>query len=108
MENQNEQEFVQVEEDINISEPVEEIIENSESIEEMKDSVEETSEAIGKVIAEQLYVRTGPGKEFDHFMVLGKDTKINIDLDFVNEDFYKIVTFNGTEGYCMKKFIEII
>lgn len=85
---------------------IEEINKTTEEI--VEEPVVKTKEIIGKVIADQLYVRTGPGKDYDHSMILEKNTEVKIDLDNSNEDFYKVSSSNNIDGYCMKKFIEIL
>ena len=108
MEDQNVQEEVVAEEVV--EEPVEEVVEVSEEpvVEEVVEVSEEKTEAIGLITADLLYVRTGPGKDYDHSAILEKNTKVNVDLEYENEDFYKVVTSDGIEGYCMKKFVELI
>lgn len=98
IENQNEQE--------NVVEILEQPIEEVNEIAEEK--IEEVKEVTGRIIAEQLYVRTGPSREFDHSAILEKGTLLNIDLEYDDKDFYKVVTSDGIEGYCMKDFIEIV
>ena len=56
---------------------------------------------------EKLYVRTKPSKESNHITIIPKETEIQINLSESTEDFYKVTTSMGIEGYCMKKFITI-
>lgn len=57
---------------------------------------------------EKLYVREKPGKEFNHVTIISKGTEVQVDkIESTTEDFYKVVTSMGFEGYCMKKFISI-
>lgn len=39
--------------------------------------------------------------------ILNENTELVISLEESTEDFYKVVTATGVEGYCMKKFITI-
>ena len=54
-----------------------------------------------------LNVRTGPSKDFDVICEIPSDSEVEIDESESFEDFYKICTASGVEGFCMKKFIEV-
>ena len=54
-----------------------------------------------------LNVRTGPRKDFDVICEIPSDSEVEIDESESFEDFYKICTASGVEGFCMKKFIEV-
>ena len=71
--------------------------------------VEEVKQlANGRVFdCEQLYVRKEGKKESDVLCIIEKDSEVQINLDESTEEFYKVVTPSGIEGYCMKKFIEV-
>lgn len=56
---------------------------------------------------DKLNVRIESNKDSGVAVILDKSTKIIIDLDNSTDDFYKIITSEGVEGYCMKKFITI-
>lgn len=58
---------------------------------------------------ELLNIRTKGSKDADVLCTIGVNTMVKVDLtvDKEAEEFYKIVTPNGVEGYCMKKFITI-
>lgn len=34
-------------------------------------------------------------------------TKVTIDMDKSTEGFYRVSTFKGVQGYCMKKFVAV-
>ena len=34
-------------------------------------------------------------------------TEVEIDLDYSTDEFYKVCTESGAEGFCMKKFIAL-
>lgn len=56
----------------------------------------------------KLNVRAEAKKEATILCVLDKGTEVTLlDSEEVSEDFYKVCTKDGVEGYCMKKFIEI-
>lgn len=95
-------------EEIVIEEPkteepvVEEIV-----IEEPK--TEEPEAIIGVVTnCVKLNVRALPDKYADILGVINASTELAIFEDESTEDFYKICTSTGLEGYCMKKFITIM
>lgn len=54
-----------------------------------------------------LNVRTGPRKDFDVICEIPSESEVEIDESESFEDFYKICTASGVEGFCMKKFIEV-
>lgn len=54
-----------------------------------------------------LNVRTGPNKDFDVICEIPSESEVEIDESESFEDFYKICTASGVEGFCMKKFIEV-
>ena len=39
--------------------------------------------------------------------VIGKGDKVSVDKDKTTANFYKVVTKDGVEGFCMKKFIKL-
>lgn len=56
----------------------------------------------------KLNLREKPSKDSDVLLILDKDTEVTIDTAAsTTEDFYKVCTSSGVEGYCMKKFITI-
>lgn len=54
-----------------------------------------------------LNVRTGPSKDSDVICEILSKSEVEIDESESSEDFYKICTASGVEGFCMKKFIEV-
>lgn len=57
---------------------------------------------------EKLYVREKGTKESKDLCIITKGSEVKVDLtDTSSEEFYKVVTPTGVEGYCMKKFITI-
>lgn len=55
----------------------------------------------------RLNVRTGPSKDYDVLCELLSNTEVQIDESESSDDFYKICTVAGIEGFCMKKFIKV-
>lgn len=55
----------------------------------------------------KLNLRKEASKDSDVLLVLNEDTELVVDPAESTEDFYKVCTSSGVEGYCMKKFITI-
>lgn len=82
---------------------IEEVIEPTE-----EPVVEEKKDIIGIVDGcDRLNVRKEPSKESDIVCVVDKLTELNIDSEKSTDEFFKVITLSGVEGYCMKKFIKI-
>lgn len=60
----------------------------------------------GIVSCEFLNVRESPSRDSYVLAILNRGTKVAIDFQKSNEDFYSICTEYGIEGYCMKQYIE--
>lgn len=54
-----------------------------------------------------LNVRKRPDINADVAVVIDALTQVVVDLDASTEDFYKVVTSDGIEGFCMKKYITL-
>lgn len=78
---------------------------------ESNTEIEENSEEdvaltlMGKVISARLYVRQGPGVDYDPVTDIPEGTEVLIMND--SEDWYEVVTATGQEGFVMKKHIEL-
>jgi len=105
-----------------VVEPVEEIIEDGgDKIEEVVEPVEEiiepkiiiedgieNNEIIGKIINfDKLYVRKEANKDSEPVGIVSKEDDLSIDKVHSTDEFYKVVTSNGLEGYCLKEFVKI-
>ena len=55
----------------------------------------------------KLNVRKAPNASADVVCIIAGGAEVVIDEDESSEDFYKICTVSGVEGYCMRKFIAI-
>ena len=130
MENNNIEELNQ-----NIEESTEEVKENAEQVEETINEIEESTnkteevteevtepevivpsiennvennEVIGKISGfEKLYVRKEASKDSEPIGIITSETVLTIDEENSTEDFYKVTTNEGLEGYCVKKFVKI-
>lgn len=101
-----------------ITEESDEIIKNPEEVTETpevanpeeftKTNIDEANEVIGKIDGfEKLYVRSQADKESEPVGIVNTLDELYIDLEKSTEEFYKVLTSNGLEGYCIKKFVKI-
>ena len=56
----------------------------------------------------KLNVREEPSTAADIVCVIDNLATVLIDEEESTEDFYKVCTENGAEGFCMKKFIKLV
>lgn len=106
-------ESVKVEESMNAVEP---IIEDAPTVEtgvetvtEQEPMIEESEPVIGVVTdCTRLNVRECPHSTAMVLGVITAATELIIIEEESTEEFYKICTSAGLEGYCMKKFITIM
>lgn len=81
-------------------EEVQEIVDESQN--------EETVPTVGFVDGcECLRIRKESNVDSEELCIINKSSEVVIDLENSTEDFYKVKTSEGVEGYCMKKFITI-
>lgn len=109
----------QVEETINkVEEPTNEIEETTVEVtkevteqEVIVPSIEnnvENNEVIGKISGfEKLYVRKEASKDSEPVGIVTDKDDLSIDVAHSTDDFYKVITSNGLEGYCVKEFVKI-
>ena len=109
----------QVEETINeVEETTNEIEETAEEVtdevtepEVIVPSIEnnvENNEVIGKISGfEKLYVRKEASKDSEPVGIVTDKDDLSIDVARSTDDFYKVITSNGLEGYCIKEFVKI-
>ena len=92
----------------------------TESVEQVETSIDETpietepveqlteSEPVeGTVGCEKLYVRSDATVDSEPIGVINRDSNVFVYEDESTEEFYKVCTATGLEGYCMKKFISV-
>lgn len=100
MSNKNNNEFTNERiSDENASTAKEAIIEENEN---MTENV--ISEITGVVVAPLLNVRDSKANVISE---IDKGTKVVIDVNESNDEFYKVRLASGIEGFCMKKYITI-
>ena len=89
-----------------VEETINEVEESTNKIEETKKEV--TEEVIGKIIEfEKLYVRKEASKDSEPVGIVTDKDDLSIDVARSTDDFYKVITSNGLEGYCVKEFVKI-
>lgn len=102
----------EVEESINETEETteevtEEVTEPEVIVPNIEDSVE-NNEVIGKISGfEKLYVRKEANKDSEPVGIVTDKDDLSIDIIHSTDDFYKVITSNGLEGYCVKEFVKI-
>lgn len=75
---------------------------------EQQSTVEETKTIHGVVIdCSKLRVRSEANSNADILCEIKLDTKVIIDEKNSTDEFYKVCTEAGVEGYCMKQFIAV-
>jgi len=55
----------------------------------------------------KLFVRSEAKRDCDPAGVINLNDEVTIDLDNSTDDYYKVITANGIEGYCLKTYIKI-
>ena len=89
-----------------VEETINEVEKSTNEIEETKEEV--TAEFIGKIIEfEKLYVRKEASKYSEPVGIVTDKDYLSIDIMHSTDDFYKVITSNGLEGYCVKEFVKI-
>ena len=91
------------------NESVEEDTETKEEHEtsDLNDNIE-NNEVIGKISGyDKLYVRKEANVDSEPVGIVTKDDDLSIDVVHSTDDFYKVYTSNGLEGYCVKKFVKV-
>lgn len=98
----------EVEESTNETEEVtEEVTEPEVIVPNIEDGVE-NNEVIGKISGfEKLYVRKEANKDSEPVGIVTSKDDLSIDVAHSTDDFYKVITSNGLEGYCVKEFVKI-
>jgi hypothetical protein len=74
----------------------------------VQETEEDNDDIIGVVDGcSKLNVRKEANAEAAVLATLSKGAKVKVDIDESTDDFYKVCTEAGVEGYCMKKYINI-
>ena len=85
---------------------------DSEGNLELTDVTEEIEESINSITGivsdcKKLRVRNAPGLDSDAICEIEAGSIVEIDEVNSTEEFYKVCTETGIDGYCMKKFIKV-
>ena len=86
------------------------IVENEVVVEEkLEETIEQKVEFVTGVVdhCAMLNVRAEPSMDAEVLRKISVNTKVMIDPFETSGDFYKVYLADGSEGFCMKKFIEI-
>ena len=90
------------------TEEVTEEVTDQEVIVPSIDNNVENNEIIGKINGfKNLYVRKEASKDSEPVGIVTDKDDLSIDVAHSTDDFYKVITSNGLEGYCIKQFINI-
>ena len=88
-------------------EVTEEVTESEVIVPSIENNVE-NNEVIGKISGfEKLYVRKEASKDSEPVGIVTDKDDLSIDVAHSTDDFYKVITSNGLEGYCVKEFVKI-
>ena len=99
-----------------VEETINEVEKSTNEIEETKEvtksdiivPIVENNEVIGKIIEfEKLYIRKEASKDSEPVGIVTDKDDLSIDIIHSTDDFYKVITSNGLEGYCVKEFVKI-
>lgn len=91
----------------NIEEVTEAVTEPEVIVPNVENNVE-NNEVIGKISGfEKLYVRKEASKDSEPVGIVTDKDDLSIDVAHSTDDFYKVITSNGLEGYCVKEFVKI-
>lgn len=55
----------------------------------------------------RLYVRKEPSADGEVVTVIDCLSKVMVDIDASTDEFYKVCTASGAEGFCMRKYIAL-
>lgn len=91
-------------------EPIEPaMVEETEVVDELV--VEPIVSAVARGIVKgcnMLNIRQTPSMTANVVDIIGEGTEVEVELTESTEDFYKICTAAGSEGYCMSTYVEIV
>ena len=83
-------------------------IEVTDVTEEIEESISAVNTITGIVSdCKKLRVRNAPGLDSDVICEIEAGSIVEIDEVNSTEEFYKVCTETGIDGYCMKKFIKV-
>ena len=87
------------------------VVVNDSVVNDIETTVEESQAAVFKLgvvsNCQRLNVREEPKANAKVVCVIEVDDEVEVDKQNSTDDFYKVVTADGTDGYCMKKYITL-
>ena len=96
-----------VEEIEEVNDSVEDAIEIDDSV-SVDEIVEETESLVGVVSGcAKLNVRKEPNITSEPVCIVSEKTVLLIDQDLSTDEWYKVYTEAGIEGFCMKKYVTV-
>lgn len=90
-----------------VAEVTEEIIEEVEKNEEVVEEAVEEETFVGVVTCAKLNVREKADIKSTSIYVVTKDDVLLIDTEKSTDEWYKVYTETGIDGFCMKKFVSV-
>lgn len=86
--------------------------EDNLEINDVTEEIEESISAVNTITGivsdcKKLRVRNAPGLDSDAICEIEAGSIVEIDEVNSTEEFYKVCTETGIDGYCMKKFIKV-
>ncbi len=70
-------------------------------------ATDEFKTSFGMVNCSRLNIRKRPDIDSDPLCVVEKDCKLEVDSNYQNDDWIKVITPDGVSGYCMLKFVDL-
>lgn len=87
---------------------VEDAVEEVKTEPQPEPVIEKVKEVTGVVFdCEKLNIRVAPVAGSTPVTVVDKDTTVMIDMACSTDEWFKVYTATGVEGYCMRQFIKI-
>ena len=101
-----------------VDETVNDVEEFNEESNETMNEAEETTNEVEKESEEdiksgiidgckKLYIRKEPSKNSEPVSIVEEGSELAIDITHSTDDFYKVITLNGIEGFCVKEYVKI-
>ena len=91
-----------------VADPVTSKVEAVPEMEVVEETKVEEVVITGSVTAEKLNVREEPVVDPNNILgTIDKGVEVIIDVEESTDDFYKVCTAKGLEGFCMKQYIQV-
>lgn len=87
-------------------EPIDEEVIDVEEIDIEQDEPKDEIK-MGRVNCDRLYIRKGPGKDYEPLTDIKKNDEVMIISNSDNSDWFEICSASGKEGFVMKEFIDV-